>query len=137
MSTNMNKIYITTSFQGVENKEEIYELCNIIKSAGFEDFCFTRDIEHFKHVFDDHGELMARSLKEIEKCDYLFIDMTDKPTGRAYEAGMAYALGKRIIVVMKKGTQIKETTRGIADIVIEYDEIKDIILPLQKYRNNY
>ena len=31
---------------------------------------------------------------------------------------------------MKKGTKIKDTTRGISDAVIEYYEIKDIINPL-------
>lgn len=39
---------------------------------------------------------------------------------------MAYSLGKRIIVIAKKGTQIKDTTMGIADVIIEYDVIEDI-----------
>lgn len=39
---------------------------------------------------------------------------------------MAYALGKKIIVIMKKGTEIKDTTRGIATTVIEYEDIREI-----------
>ena len=74
---------------------------------------------------------MKRSEDEIKNCDALLIDMTDKPTGRAIEAGMAYSLGKKIIVIMKKGTAIKDTTRGIADAVIEYDVIENILPELK------
>lgn len=122
----MPKIYITTSFQNTENKDEIEHLCSLIKNAGLEDFCFIRDVEHYEHVFDNPKDLMARALQEIKQSDYLLIDMTDKPTGRAIEAGMAYALGKKVIVIMKKGTVIKDTTRGIASKIIEYEDIKDI-----------
>ncbi len=34
---------------------------------------------------------MNKSKEEIEKCDVLLIDMTNKPTSRAIEAGIAFA----------------------------------------------
>ena len=123
------KIYITSSFG--DSKEEIEKLCAIVKSAGFEDFSFIRDIENYQKIFEDPKDLMKRSEDEIKNCDALLIDMTDKPTGRAIEAGMAYSLGKKIIVIMKKGTAIKDTTRGIADAVIEYDVIENILPELK------
>lgn len=126
----MQRIFITVSFQGVENKEEIEHLCSLVKAAGFEDFCFVRDVEHYQKVFDKPEDLMKRALEEIEKSDYLLIDMTDKPTGRAIEAGMAYALGKKIIVIKKNGTQIKTATKGIATLIIDYDKIEEIVGPL-------
>lgn len=129
----MNKIMITVSFQGEENKEEIDELCSLVRQAGFEDFCFVRDVENYQKVFDNPKNLMARALQEIKNCDYLLIDMSDKPTGRAIEAGMAYTLGKKVVVIMKKGTVIKDTTKGIADIIVEYESIKDILPKLKEY----
>lgn len=128
------KVYITNSFG--DPKEEIEKLCALVKNAGFEDFCFIRDVENYQKIFDDPKELMDSSLEEIKKSDALLIDMTDKPTGRALEAGMAFALGKKIIVIMKRGTQIKDTTRGIADIVIEYDIIDDISSELENFLIN-
>jgi nucleoside 2-deoxyribosyltransferase len=118
------RIYITSSFG--DGKEEIEKLCSVVRSAGFEDFSFIRDVEHYQKLFDDPEDLMRRADEEIRKSDALLIDMTDKPTGRAIEAGMAYSLGKKIVVIMRKGTAIKDTTKGIADIIIEYDEIEDI-----------
>lgn len=125
------KLFITASFQGDDNKKEIEHLCELVKMAGFENFCFIRDIENYKKIFDDPSELMQRTRDEISKSDALLIDMTDKPTGRAIEAGIAFALNKKVIVIAKNGTQMKDTTRGIASLVIEYDVIDDIVMPLQ------
>jgi nucleoside 2-deoxyribosyltransferase len=119
------KVFITASFG--DTKENIEKICLLVKNAGFEDFCFIRDVENYQKIFDDPKKLMARSLEEIKNSDALLIDMTDKPTGRAIEAGMAYSLGKKIIVIMKNETQIKDTTKGIADAIIKYKTIEDIL----------
>lgn len=129
----MAKMYITVTFKEGANRAEIEHLCSLIKEAGFEDVCFIRDVENYQKVFNNPQELMARALEEIRNCDYLLIDMSDKPTGRAIEAGMAYALGKKIVVIMRQGTVIKDTVRGIADVVIEYDQLEDIVPKLKAY----
>lgn len=130
------KLFITINFQKGDNKKEIEHLCGLIKEAGFEDFCFIRDVENYKNIFNSPQELMQRAKKEISKSDALLIDMTDKPTGRAIEAGIAYALDKKVILIAKKGTQIKNIAKGIASLVIEYDVIDDIVMPLKKWLSN-
>ena len=125
------RIYITASFGS--SKEEIEKLCSLVKSAGFEDFCFFRDVENYQKIFDNPKDLMQRSKLEIKKSDALLIDMTDKPTGRAIEAGIAYALGKKIIVIMKNGTKIKDTTKGISDLVVEYEQIQEIVPKIKDF----
>ena len=47
------KIYITITFKGEENKDEIEHLCLAVRRGGFEDFCFVRDIENYKKVFSN------------------------------------------------------------------------------------
>lgn len=130
------KLFITINFQKGDNKKEIEYLCWLIKEAGFEDFCFIRDVENYKNIFNSPQELMQRARKEISKSDALLIDMTNKPTGRAIEAGIAYALDKKVILIAKKGTQIKNIARGIASLVIEYDVIDNIVAPLKKWLSN-
>ncbi len=124
-------MFITVSFQGNDNKKEIDQLCSLVKEAGFDDFCFIRDVENYQHVFDNPKDLMKRALKEIKNSDWLLIDMTDKPTGRAIEAGIAFALNKKIVVIMKKGTIIKDTVIGISEKIIEYENINDILPKLK------
>lgn len=120
------KVFITASFKEGKNRVEIERLCLIVKNAGFEDFCFIRDIENYQKVFNDPKELMNRSKEEILKCDALLFDATNKSTGRAVEVGIAYSNKKKIIIIMKKETKIKNTLRGVADAIITYQAIEDI-----------
>jgi len=107
------KVFITASFKEGNNKDEIENLCSLIKESGFDDFCFIRDIENYQKMFDDPKELMIRAKEEILKSDVLLIDMTHKPTGRAIEAGIAFAQNKKIISIMKKGTKIPAGFRAV------------------------
>ena len=120
------KVFITATFKNDENKKEIEQLCSLVKSAGFEDFCFIRDIENYQKIFNDPKELMDRARTEINNCDVLLFDASEKSTGRAIEIGMAFSNKKRIIVIMKDGTEIKDTLRGVADVIITYKVIEDI-----------
>ena len=127
------KLFITVSFG--DKKEEVERICSLARSVGFEDFCFVRDVENYEKIFDNPKDLMRRAKEEIEKSDALLIDVSDKPTGRAIELGIAYALNKKIIVIMREGTPIKDTVRGVADLIIEYDDIADITVGLKEFTN--
>ena len=129
------KIYITAPFKNGDNKSEIEDLCSGVKQAGFEDFCFIRDVEHYQKMFHDAHELMTRAREELEKCDALLIDYDGPASGRMIELGMAYALNKKIVLITKKWTAIKETVRGVTDVVVEYDQWRDIIEPLAAWLN--
>ncbi|MEX1111895.1 MAG: hypothetical protein WEC84_00375 [Candidatus Andersenbacteria bacterium] len=128
----MSRMFITASFEHGRNKDEIEGLCSVVRESGFEDFCFIRDIENYGKVFDNPRDLMKRTAEEIQRSDYLLLDMTDKPTGRAVEAGIAYAMNKKVILITKKGTDIKDSVRGIAEAIIEYESISDIVSELSK-----
>lgn len=54
------RVYITISF-GDTTKEQIEKLCSLVKSAGFEDFCFIRDVENYQQIFNNPKDLMQRS----------------------------------------------------------------------------
>ena len=129
------KIYITVTFKGDKNKDEIKCLSSAVRRGGFEDFCFVRDVENYKKVFSNTRELMDRAKEEVLKSDALLIDWTEKSTGRTIEAGIAFANNKKIITIIKRGTVLKDTVKGISDIVIEYDKIDDIVKPLKNFYN--
>lgn len=124
------KIYITAPFKGGDNKQEIEELCALVKRSGFEDFCFIRDVEQYQKIFHDAHDLMTRAREEIERCDALLIDFDGPASGRMIELGIAYALRKKVVLITRKGTPVKETVRGVTDGVIEYEELADIVEPM-------
>ena len=76
----MNRMFVTATFKNGENKQEIEQLCELVKQSNFQDFCFIRDVENYQKMFYDSRELMRRACEEIEKSDWLLLDMTDKPT---------------------------------------------------------
>jgi len=86
------KLFITARFKGDENKPDIEKLCGIVRKAGFEDFCFIRDVEKYQRsVFKDSHKLMNRAREALLQCDALLIDVSDNPGGgRAIEAGVAF-----------------------------------------------
>lgn len=126
------KICVTARYKSGENKAEIEALCKVVRDAGAKDFCFVRDVENYQKVFDNRQDLWDRARAEIEKCDALLIDVSDKPTGgRVIEAGIAYALRMPIIVIVKNGIEYKEIYDGIASAVVKYDTFEDIIPALK------
>ncbi len=127
------KIYITARFKGDENKADIERLCQAVRGAGIQDFCFVRDVENYQKTFDNPADLWERSLVEIKNCDALLIDVSDAPSGgRVVEAGIAYALGLPVFVIARTGVPYKEVFKGISATVIIYDEYSDITERLTK-----
>lgn len=128
------KVYVAARFKGADNKQEIEALCEAVRAAKLKDFCFIRDVEHYKHTFDDPNELWDRAYDELRACDALLIDVSDYPTGgRLVEAGMAYALRKPVIVTKKRGVKHKGLFDGIAATLIEYSTHDELTRELKKY----
>ncbi|HBB03720.1 TPA: hypothetical protein DCZ39_02320 [Patescibacteria group bacterium] len=81
--------------------------------------------------------MMQKAKEEIEKCDALLIEYDGPTHGRMIELGIAYSMNKKIIVITKQGTSIKDTVKGVADNIIEYKEFEDIIEPMSKLLSNW
>ena len=123
------KIYITARFKSsADNKVEIENLCSAVRAAGMHDFHFIRDVENYQTgFFSTPKDLWQSARQHIAECDALLIDISDNPSGgRVVEAGIAYALGKPIYVIVKNDIDYKDFYNGIADAIIHYDDIGDI-----------
>lgn len=128
------KVYITGRFEGKAEQSEIEGLSNAVQRANMKDFCFVRDIEQYKHAFDDPEEKWQKIYDELGACDALLVDVSGLPPSQnVIECGMAFAMRKPIILAVKKGVQYKGLFDGIAATVIEYEHYKDIVQPLKKY----
>jgi hypothetical protein len=67
------KLFVTARFKGDENKADIEKLCALVRAAGFDDFCFIRDIEGYERgIFPSPHELMDEARGEFLKYDTLF-----------------------------------------------------------------
>ena len=130
------KVYVAARYKGTENKEEIDALCRAVRDAKLVDFNFARDIDNYKHAYDDSQELWDRVHDEITACNIFLVDVSDYPTGsRLVEAGIAYAKHMPIIVVKKRGVTHKRVFEGIASVIIEYVDYKDLAAQLYAYES--
>lgn len=87
-------------------------------------------------VYDYHKkatnkQMMSQALKEIKRSDLLIAELSYKSIGIGLEVGYAKALGKNVIYIHKKGTELSTTMDGIADFRIEYKNIEGLLKKLK------
>ena len=73
----------------------------------------------------DIKEVVEKASKAVEKCDIILIEASEKSNGMYFETGYAKALGKKIIVIHKTGTEAN-FPESAADVSIEYDDFEDL-----------
>jgi nucleoside 2-deoxyribosyltransferase len=69
---------------------------------------------------------MKITFDEIDKSDFVIMEMTEKGVGLGIEAGYAIAKGKPVIVLTKEKQKLSNTMQGIANVVIQYSQPEEI-----------
>lgn len=108
------------------NKAEIDSIAAILRDDGIDTLCMARDVEKWGDVQLSPQILMKITFQEIDKSDFVILEMTEKGVGLGIEAGYAAAKGKPLIILTKKKHELSETMQGIADAVISYSQPEDI-----------
>ena len=90
------------------------------------------NLEVYAFVFDfnekvNDKKLMDRALAKVDESDVVIVELSNRSVGVGIEAGYAKAKGKPVVYLHKKGTEIKQTMNGIADVVITYEDTKNLI----------
>jgi len=121
------KAYIAIKFHpDARNRDKIEKISQILKKSGIDTSCMIRDKENWGKRKFTTKKLMQMTFKEIDKSDFIIIDLTEKGVGLGIESGYAYATKKPIIVIAEKESDISSTLAGIASEVLLYDKIEDI-----------
>lgn len=128
------KIYITgDQFQGKSGLHRLSQLHSAIAAAGMRSLGVERENEPSLSaaVQRQHWE---RLYDELGACDSLLVDVTQGVSEAvAIECGMAFALRKPIVVIMKRGSSYDGQLNAMASTTLTYDQYADITRPLKKY----
>ena len=108
------------------NKELIENLAESLKNNGVETVIMARDFEKWGEVKFAPQELMKLSFEQMDLCDCLILEFSEKGVGLGIEAGYAYATKKPIYVIAKTGSEISTTIQGIADKIVFYDNPSEV-----------
>ena len=114
------------SHEDNRNRDGIDSLSDALINHGIETICIVRDVEKWGDVQLSSQELMKITFDEIDKSDFVIMEMTEKGVGLGIEAGYAIAKGKPVIVLTKEVQKLSNTMQGIANVVIQYSQPEEI-----------
>ncbi len=124
----MRKVKIQLAYKvSGERREEVVEtlkgLCAVLEKAGHETYC---------PILDPNSNGINGTLRHLDESNVLllYVKSEDKSEGMLLEAGYAKGRGKRLILAIKRGLDYKHT-RAIADVILEYENLKDLGIKLR------
>ena len=121
------KAYVAFKFkEDYSDRPLIEAVTGALERAGIETRVMVRDQEAWGAVKFEPRDMMRRAFAEIDACDILVAEFSEKGVGLGIEAGYAYAKGKPVYVIAREGSEISETLEGIAKQVIFYTDPSEI-----------
>ena len=109
------------------NRRLIEALTAVLRQAGWQALVIVRDVEDWGAKSFSPQELMAQSELAIRKSQAVFVEASQKGVGVGIEAGMAHALGIPVVVLAKTGTKVSPGLLGIAQEVLYYSQVSDLL----------
>ena len=134
------KTYITYKFKDEDPQAlrvKLEEFSKIVEeSTGWKTFIFFRDAQKWQKDTRTVKEIFTEALGWVKKCDIVLAEASEKSNGAYLEIGYAKALGKKIIVVHKKGTEAN-LLEAMANVHIQYENYEDLKEKLKKASKSF
>ena len=109
------------------NRPRIEGIAAALETCGFETVCIARDVERWGQVRLAPAELMDRSFAELDGCDVVVVDVSEKGVGVGIEAGYTYARRIPILTVAAQGADISTTLQGISREIFWYSRFDELV----------
>ncbi len=123
MNGSPRRIYCAIKYHpDLRNRDLIEALDAALAHNGWEMMVVIRDIESWGRLTLSPKSLMRHSFGLIDRCAVFLAVLNEKGVGVGIEAGYAFALGKPVYVVARKGADISTTLAGIAEAVLSYQD---------------
>jgi len=103
-----------------QNRDTIEYLSDLLATHGIETACIARDVEQWGEIKFTPQRLMKISFDEIDTCDLIIVELSEKGVGVGIEAGYAYARQIPIITLARQGSDISATLHGISSTIYAY-----------------
>jgi 2'-deoxynucleoside 5'-phosphate N-hydrolase len=118
------KAYISISYS---KRSLLDKELNAIKTAltkkDIDPFVF---VDHYRFDLTQERLMMKRAMEDIDACDLLIAETSDKGIGIGIEVGYAKAKGKPVIYVRNQSADHSTTVSGISDYQILYADAADL-----------
>jgi crotonobetainyl-CoA:carnitine CoA-transferase CaiB-like acyl-CoA transferase len=127
VSTERKRIYLAIKYYADQsNKTQVETISGIFEAQGFATLSVVRDLEYWGGIRLEPEDLMRQSFEFIRMSEFLLLEFSEKGVGLGIEAGFAHAIGKRIVVIARTGSEISNTLAGISSEIHFYDSETDL-----------
>jgi 2'-deoxynucleoside 5'-phosphate N-hydrolase len=127
ITTERKRIYLAIKYHADQsNKTQIETISGIFEVQGFSTLSVARDLEYWGEIRLEPEDLMRQSFEFIRMSEFLLLEFSEKGVGLGIEAGFAHAIGKRIVVIARTGSEISNTLAGISSEIHFYDSETDL-----------
>ncbi len=121
------KVFLSVKYHADQsNRERIEKIANALEQCGCAVTCVVRDVKQWGQIHFEPAELMRRTFIEIDSCDWVAVDLTEKGVGVGIEAGYAYAKHIPIVTIAPVGSDVSTTLVGISSSVCLYEKWDDV-----------
>jgi 2'-deoxynucleoside 5'-phosphate N-hydrolase len=120
----MMKAYISLSFSKRKSLDKtITAITDTLRQFKISSFVF---VDH--HQFDKTQEkqMMNQAMLDLDHCELLIAETSDKAIGIGVEVGYAKAKGKPVIYVRQKDAEHSTTVSGISDFQVIFTDTIDL-----------
>lgn len=116
--------YISISFSKKEFlRKEIASIADTLTRFKIQPHVF---VSNYSFNPSQEKEMMQQAMNDIDHCDLLIAETSDKGIGIGIEVGYAKAKGKPVIYIRHNNAEHSTTVSGISDFQIVYTDAGDL-----------
>lgn len=83
-------------------------------------------VDVYQFDSSEEKQMMKQAMTEIDQCEILIAETSDKTIGVGIEVGYAKAKGKTVIYVRNQKAEHSTTVSGISDLQLIYHDVHDL-----------
>ena len=122
------KAYISVSFKNRKLlSSEIDTISKVLTENSIDALVF---VDKYRFQLSQEREMMQKAMEEIDNCDILIAETSEKGIGIGVEVGYAKGKGKTIVYIRQKDMEHSTTVSGSSDFQIIYSDSKDLRMQL-------
>ncbi len=122
------KAYISVSFKNRKLlNSEIGTISKVLTENSIDALVF---VDKYRFEIAQEQEMMQKAMEEIDNCDILIAETSEKGIGIGVEVGYAKGKGKTIVYIRQKDMEHSTTVSGSSDFQIIYSDSKDLRMQL-------
>lgn len=122
------RAYISFSFnRRLLIKNEISTIVNTLNENFISAIVF---VDKYRFELSQEREMMQKAFEEIDNCDILIAETSEKGIGIGVEVGYAKGKSKTVIYLRQKDTEHSTTVAGSSDFQIIYSDTIDLRMRL-------